>query len=467
MKSICWFRNDLRVLDNPAFHYCCLNSDEVIAIYFLNRKQWMEHNDAPIKINFWLRNLECLQNELKKLNIPLIVLEADTYRDTISVLKDFSIKNDIKNLYFNVEYPINELERDREIYTLFKENNIGVFAYHDQVVHEPGSLKTQTGNNFSVYSPFKRKWFAELQDKQLDILEIPLKKEAMAISGTDLSEILDEFSHDYADQWPAGEQHIQNYIDEFLKFKGTTYKVKRNFPAIDATAKLSPYINAGVVSSKWCLVKAKEYNNDLLDDGNKGIVHWVSEILWREFYRHIIYNFPKVSKSLPFIDYTKNIPWKKDAEALQKWKEGKTGIPIVDAGMREMLATGWMHNRLRMIVAMFLSKNLLTNWQEGEKYFMENLIDGDIASNNGGWQWSASTGTDAAPYFRIMNPETQSLKFDPQGKYIKRWIPELKDCPEAEIHMPSNPEQYNYPEPMVDLKESRKNAIDVFSAIKS
>ena len=135
--------------------------------------------------------------------------------------------------------------------------------------------------------------------------------------------------------------------------------------------------------------------------------------------------------------------------------------------MREMLATGWMHNRLRMIVAMFLSKNLLTNWQEGEKYFMENLIDGDIASNNGGWQWSASTGTDAAPYFRIMNPETQSIKFDPQGKYIKRWIPELKDCPEAEIHMPSNPEKYNYPKPIVDLKESRKNAIDVFSAIKS
>ena len=132
-----------------------------------------------------------------------------------------------------------------------------------------------------------------------------------------------------------------------------------------------------------------------------------------------------------------------------------------------MLATGWMHNRLRMIVAMFLSKNLLTNWQEGEKYFMENLIDGDIASNNGGWQWSASTGTDAAPYFRIMNPETQSIKFDPQGKYIKRWIPELKDCPEAEIHMPLNPEQYNYPKPMVDLKESRKNAIDVFSTIKS
>ena len=252
-----------------------------------------------------------------------------------------------------------------------------------------------------------------------------------------------------------------------MKIKGSAYKQERNFPAIDATAKLSPYINAGIVSSKWCLVKAKEFNNDLLNDGDKGIVHWVSEILWREFYRHIIYNFPKVSKNLPFIDYTKNIPWSEDGVALQRWKDGKTGIPIVDAGIREMLATGWMHNRLRMIVAMFLSKNLLINWQEGEKFFMTKLIDGDIASNNGGWQWSASTGTDAAPYFRIMNPETQSIKFDPDGEYIKKWVPELKDCSKTDVHMPVNPSQYGYPEPIVDLKESRKNAIDVFSAIKS
>ena len=152
---------------------------------------------------------------------------------------------------------------------------------------------------------------------------------------------------------------------------------------------------------------------------------------------------------------------------LKAWKNGKTGFPIIDAAMIQLKYEGWMHNRLRMVVAMFFTKNMLHDWRLGEKFFMENLIDGDFASNNGGWQWSASTGTDAAPYFRIMNPETQSIKFDPQGKYIKRWIPELKDCPEAEIHMPSNPEQYNYPKPMVDLKESRKNAIDVFSAIKS
>ncbi len=467
MKSVCWFRNDLRVLDNPAFYHCCQNSEEVIAIFFVNRKQWLEHNDAEVKVNFWIRNLESLQQKLNELNIPLVILEADEYAGTKDVLLKFCQDQNIKNLYFNVEYPINELKRDRDIFQSFKENGIGVFHYHDQVIHEPGTLKTKTGNNFSVYSPFKRKWFEELRDEQLQILDVPLKKKEMTCEQTDLFTYLDEFSHEFADQWPAGEEYIQNYITEFLKIKGASYKEERNFPAIDATAKLSPYINAGIVSSKWCLVKAKELNNDMLDNGDKGIVHWVSEILWREFYRHIIYNFPKVSKNLPFIDYTKNIPWNEDSVALKRWKDGKTGIPIVDAGIREMLATGWMHNRLRMIVAMFLSKNLLINWQEGEKFFMTKLIDGDIASNNGGWQWSASTGTDAAPYFRIMNPETQSIKFDPDGEYIKKWVPELKDCSTTDVHMPVNPSQYGYPEPIVDLKDSRKNAIDVFSAIKS
>ena len=213
-------------------------------------------------------------------------------------------------------------------------------------------------------------------------------------------------------------------------------------------------------------MEAKKYNQNLLDEGDRGIVHWVSEILWREFYRHIIYNFPKVSMNRPFLDYTENLEWSKNIEHLQRWKDGKTGIPIVDAGIREMLNTGWMHNRLRMIVAMFLSKNLLIDWREGEKFFMEHLIDGDIASNNGGWQWSASTGTDAAPYFRIMNPETQSIKFDPQGEYIKKWIPELSQCPISEIHMPVDPLKYGYYQPIVDLKKSRQAAIEAFGNLR-
>ena len=466
MRSVCWFRNDLRVLDNPALHNACLNSEEVIGVYLTTFEQWAKQHDAQTKINFWFRNLENLKVELAKLNIPLVVLDAGTFDKSPEVLWNFLNEHQAQSLYFNNEYPVYELERDRKIYHEFREQGIGVHNYHDQVIHQPGSLKTTTGNNFSVYSPFKKKWFAELDSSQLDLLPIPQPKNEIAIQSSDLTKYLSEATTEQAQYWQSGENFIQEHIDNFLKTKGSAYKEERNFPNIEATSMLSPYLNSGIVSSKWCLTKAQEYNQGFLDEGDKGIVHWVSEILWREFYRHILYNFPKVSRNEPFISYTKNIPWRESQEDLEKWKEGKTGIPIVDAGMREMLATGWMHNRTRMIVAMFLSKNLLINWQEGEKHFMEHLVDGDLASNNGGWQWSASTGTDAAPYFRIMNPETQSMRFDPDGKYIKKWIPELADCPISQIHMPENPEQYGYPKAMVDLKESRQRAIDVFSEIK-
>ncbi len=467
MKSVCWFRNDLRILDNPALHSSCIDSEEVVAVYLINRKQWELHFDAKIKINFWIRNLKSLQAKLNEKNIPLIIIEADTYGDIREKLWQFCDENNISNLYFNIEYPVNELRRDKEITEFLKKKGIGVFSFHDQVIHTPGSLKTKAGTNFSVYSPFKKKWFLELKDSDLELFPEPEKIKNSRLVNSDLDRYLKEFSLTNEELWPAGENFIKNHIEMFLKNKGMSYKEKRNFPSIDGTSKLSPYINAGVISAKWCLKKSKEFNNGKLDEGDDGIVHWVSEIIWREFYRHIIFNFPKVSKGLPFIDYTRNIPWNKDEKALRRWKEGNTGIPIVDAGIREMLSTGWMHNRLRMIVAMFLSKNLLISWQEGEKFFMQNLIDGDIASNNGGWQWSSSTGTDAAPYFRIMNPETQSIKFDPKGKYIRKWIPELSDCETKEIHMPSNPERFNYPKPIVDLKSSRKKAIDVFSSIKS
>ena len=208
------------------------------------------------------------------------------------------------------------MERDRKIYNDFRKNGVGVFNYHDQVIHQPGSLKTTTGNNFSVYSPFKKKWFAELDDKQLELLSVPEPMTEISIKSSDLSEYLAETERQ-AKYWEAGEDFIKNHINEFLKTKGSAYKEERNFPNIKATSMLSPYLNSGVVSSKWCLLKAMEFNNGILDDGDKGIVHWVSEILWREFYRHILYNFPKVSRDQPFISYTKNIPWRDESRGFR------------------------------------------------------------------------------------------------------------------------------------------------------
>ena len=466
MRSVVWFRNDLRVLDNPALHNACLASDEVIGVFIITEEQWMNHDDAKCKISFILRAVESLKKSLEKINIPLVTIDAGDFKSSETELFSFCEKNEIANLYFNCEYQVNELKRDRQIYKNFKEKNIGVFNYHDQVVHVPGSLKTKAGGDFSVYSPFKRKWFEELREDQLKILEIPKKQEELKLNSINLSDYQSKYSSDIDDLWFVSEDYAHQMVNSFLKTRGDAYKDDRNFPAIDGCSKISPYLNIGVVSSKWCLVKAREHNNNQLEEGSRGIVHWVSEILWREFYRHIMYNFPRVSMNKAFLAYTEELEWSEDQESFDRWMNARTGIPIVDAGIEEMKQTGWMHNRLRMIVAMFLSKNLLIDWRKGEKFFMQHLIDGDLASNNGGWQWSASTGTDAAPYFRIMNPETQSLKFDPQGEYIKKWLPRLKDCPVSEIHMPSNPEKYGYVKPIVDLKQSRQAAIDAFGNLK-
>ena len=206
----------------------------------------------------------------------------------------------------------------------------------------------------------------------------------------------------------------------------------------------------------------------LPDEIGTGQFAWITEIIWREFYKYITYHFSHVSKGKCFNPKYDHILWREDEESFFKWCEGKTGVPIIDAAMRQLNRTKWMHNRLRMITAMFLSKNLLVDWRKGERYFMENLIDGDFCSNNGGWQWSASTGVDASPYFRIFNPITQSEKFDPDGKFIKEFVPELIDCPSNEIHNPSKEirSSLNYPEMIVDLKTSRLRAIDAFKSIK-
>ena len=467
MKSVVWLRNDLRLIDNPALWHACNASEEVVALYLITEDQWKSHGDASCKINFWLKNLHSLQNSLEELNIPLKILEVGDYKNCPEEIFKYCKEKNISNLYLNHEYPINELNRDREVYKTLKENGIGVHTFHDQVIHEPGSLKTGAGTNFSVYSPFKRKWFELLKDEMLDLLPIPKQKNKTDEENSNLSALLDKYDNPICSNWEIGEIKAQQNIRKFLESRGSNYKDDRNFPGIDGCSKISPYLNAGIISAKWCLVEAAKNNNGDLAEGDRGIVHWVSEILWREFYRHIIYNFPKVSKNKPFLDYTDKMVWSDNLAFFEAWKKGETGIPIVDAGIREMLSTGWMHNRTRMIVAMFLSKNLLIDWRLGEEFFMNNLIDGDIASNNGGWQWSASTGTDAAPYFRIMNPMTQSERFDPEGKYIRTWIPELKNCPTKDIHLPSNPKSYDYVTPIVDLKESRQNAIKAFENLKN
>ncbi|HBU41695.1 MAG TPA: deoxyribodipyrimidine photo-lyase, partial [Microbacterium sp.] len=324
-------------------------------------------------------------------------------------------------------------------------------------------------------SPFKRSWYKAYESDPESVQPIgkPRKLTEMVGKPDRVPESIEGYEDvpGHIDQWTPGEHAAQRRLKSFLENRIDTYKQDRDFPASDATSVLSPYLACGSISLRRCAHEAVEWNNGKLDKGSPGAVHWISELIWREFYKYILVGFPRVSMHRAFNTSTERLGWNENDEHLSAWKEGRTGVPIVDAAMRQLVQTGWMHNRLRMIAAMFLTKNLFIDWRIGERFFMQHLIDGDLAANNGGWQWSASTGTDAAPYFRIMNPYSQSKKFDPEGEFIRAYVPELSELDAKDIHDPSQlppmaRDKLDYPAPIVDLKASRVRAIEAFKALK-
>ena len=466
MKSLVWLRSDIRLDDNPAIKNAFIQSEFVHVLYLFSQKQLKRHNESDIKISFLIENLKDLANSLEGLNVGLSIIETNGFSDDPKEIIRFFEDNNFDKLFFNNTFGIDENNRDAEIIKLFKEKNYDFEHFDDQILFKPGSIQTNECKPYSVFTPFKRKW---LEFFNLDLLDIEYAYSAKNKKCLESNIDNFNFSHTYSldsNLWKVGEKGARYVLDDFLKSKASFYDKNRNDPILEGTSRISPYLALGILSSKRCILEGIKLNNLDIYSGNKGILKWIDEIVWREFYRNIMHAFPKVSMGKPFQAYTEKINWRYNESELKAWQTGNTGFPIIDAAMKQMLQEGWMHNRLRMVVAMFLSKNLLIDWRKGEKFFMQHLIDGDLASNNGGWQWSASTGTDAAPYFRIMNPETQSLKFDAQGEYIKKWLPQLKDCPISEIHMPSNPEQYGYVRPIVDLKKSRQAAIDAFGNLK-
>ena len=464
MKGIVWFRSDLRVDDNPALNAALSNCDEVLAIYIFSQSQWEIHNESNIKQEFLFNNLTQLKESLANFNIPLIAINTDSYKTLPQDLSSFAAEHKINHVFCNKEFGFNETLRDQHSKEFLKKNNIQLSSFNDQVIYDPGFLKTGQGKPFSVFTPFKRRWIENFDMNFLDIAKPSKLKKSYPIQG-DLSNLKFAKTHSAnIDLWPAGESAAKEKLKNFLQSKAQSYSESRNSPIIDGTSRISPYLALGVLSPKRCILEGLKLNNFEFTSGNKGICKWIDEIVWREFYRNIMHSFPKVSKNRPFQDYTNSIKWRHSNEELDAFYNGKTGFPIVDAGIRQMLKEGWMHNRLRMVVAMFFTKNMLHDWRLGEKFFMQHLIDGDFSSNNGGWQWSSSTGTDSAPYFRIFNPITQSQNFDPTGEFIKKFIPELRDIPISQIHQPKDDLflSTDYPAPILDLKESRIRAIQAF-----
>ena len=471
MEALVWFRSDLRLKDNPALRNAFENSKKVHAIFIFSKNQLKKHNEANVKIDFIIKNLFLLEKKLTRLNVPLTIIDSNGFDNDASLIEKFIENKNIDKVFWNNQFGEDEAIRDNQVQSELDTKNIKVSTFNDQIIYEPGFLKTGQGLPYSVFTPFKRKWIENFEMEFLDIEYQYEPRESLNYS----SNIRDfdfnfETTHQVnMDLWPAGEDEAETKLLKFLDEKVINYSKNRNDPILDGTSRISPYLASGIISSKKCILEALKINNFEFSSGHIGLTKWIDEIVWREFYKNIMFSFPKVSMGQPFQDYSKAIKWRYDENEFIAWKEGKTGFPIVDAAMRQLINEGWMHNRLRMVVAMFFTKNMLHDWRLGEAYFMQNLIDGDFSSNNGGWQWSSSTGTDAAPYFRIFNPITQSTNFDKNGEFIKKYVPELKDMDISVIHNP--PEEHRkfckYPEPILDLKESRLRAIEAFKQAKS
>ena len=335
--------------------------------------------------------------------------------------------------------------------------------HHGASLLRPGTVLTGKGDCYRVYTPYARACRERLRTAPPRALPAPRRQAPPPWAADPLPAAFDGF--DAPDEavralWPAGESAAQDRLEAFADGVIDAYRDERDFPSRPATSCLSPYLAAGVLSPGQALRAALAANHGEIDSGKAGAATWINELLWREFYQHLLAAHPSLSMHQPMKPETAAVPWRDAPQDLEAWRHGRTGIPIVDAAMRQLLALGWMHNRLRMVTAMFLSKNLLIDWREGEAWFMAHLVDGDLAANNGGWQWSASTGADAVPYFRVFNPLSQSRKFDPDGVFLREWLPELAHLPGDAIHDPSPMERAaaGYPMPIVDLAQSRLRA---------
>lgn len=485
-----WFKRDLRVRDNTglakAGELAKKMGTGVIGVWLMSPQDWEAHLVSPAKCDFELRSVEMLRRELEELNIPLYI-ETIPQRKNVSVrLAELAFEWKAKNVFCNLEYEPDELRREARLVTEMLDKGINFEPQHDDCVVPPGALKTGGGKQYAVYSPWYRSWVAYLHSHPQALEERPMppsnpdtfREEHGKLFGCKIPELPD--SKSLTDQektrlhslWPAGEAAAIDRLERFLTEKVGKYQATRNFPALNSTGRVSVHHAAGTLAARTSVRMARDVNSTKkLDGGIEGIRSWVSEVAWRDFYRHVLVQWPYVCMNKPFkFEYT-NIEWEYNDEHYKAWTEGRTGYPIVDAAMRSLNETAYMHNRLRMITASFLAKHLLLDWRLGEQYFITHLIDGDFASNNGGWGFAASTGVDPQPYFRVFNPWLQSEKFDEDGEFIKKWVPELEAIEGKAIHNPYEngkaaevAKKNGYPKVVVEHKFARERCLARYKA---
>lgn len=455
-RCLLWFRSDLRITDNPALNYAINNSDEILALFIHQPLQEERHHIGARQKAFINSNLESLKIQLKKIGIELLQVSWTDYSETLRELPEFILQQGINLLVANRENGINENRRDHELRSKLE---IPFARFNADCILDYGTVLNGSGEMFRVFTPFRNQWLKILLNKGYALDASPSAIE------TDENTRSNDF-------WPPGEVSAQQKLKAFCREQLGSYEEKRDYPATDGTSMLSPYLAIGVLSTRQCLHAIETGLGYLpMSKGEKGFA-WLNELVWREFYRHLMHAFQHLSMNRSFRLEMDRVQWQDNPQHLSAWCSGMTGYPIVDAAMRALKKTGWMHNRLRMIVASFLTKDLQIDWREGERYFMQQLIDADFPSNNGGWQWAAGTGADAAPYFRIFNPARQSEKFDSDGAFIRKWIPELQSVPSKHIHQPhtwltANDQENTYPAPIVDHAIARQQTLARYQSAKT
>ncbi len=467
-KAIVWIRDDFRLSDNSALSYASVNHDFVSVMYIFNNEYFDGKREAQ---KWWIsKSLESLDDDLKKLNINLEIVISDELK-FFSKIKDKNI-----SIYWNKVYEPNQLEIDKKIINDLEKKNIKYKLFKGNILNEYQSITKKDGTPFKVFSPFWRHaeqiYLDRVPKKNLNLRKMKKKVDFIG-SNIKPNDLLPKkkWYKKFENYWNVSEKESHTQLKEFIKNRIIKYGNDRDYPYLNGSSKLSPYIRNGQIN-----VNHIWENCSKLKTRNIGIRKYMNELGWREFSHSLINYFPQMLKGNLRSEFDR-FPWEKNERNLKAWKKGLTGYPIVDAGMRQMYETGWMHNRIRMVVGSFLVKHLRINWKEGEKYFRNCLLDFNEANNVAQWQWVAGCGADAAPYFRIFNPILQGEKFDKNGDYVKKWVPELKNYPLKYIHKPWEldlkfQESINiiigrdYPKPIVIHEDARKKALNAFQSLK-
>jgi len=456
--TVHWFRRDLRLTANTALYHATRSSDRVVCVYVLSSWKNQHSWTGSFRQTFLCESLQSLSRNLASVGGELIIRCGDPVDELLKLVAETGA---IRITFNKDPDPHGRHVEDR----LSRESgSILVEGFEDIQIFPPQEVLTKADSPFRVYSPYARAWRQRPLPEpvpRITSLNGVCNLPSLDVPNTQHWKLAASTGH-----LPGGEKAARQRLKAFLSGPIAEYGATRNIPSAESTSRLSQDLRLGLLSPLETYVKSEQVTMNLPATARKNAATFLNELIWREFYLAILWHWPEVLEH-EFNPQFRGLPWEHDPAAFERWTHGETGFPIVDASMRQLRQTGYMHNRCRMIVAMFLTKDLHIDWRMGEKHFMQLLIDGEIGSNNGGWQWSAGTGADAAPYFRIQNPWSQTARFDPEGEFIRRWVPELRDVPAANLaHPPETPLAPGYPLPMVDHATERDRTMEIFSTYK-